>query len=384
MPNGIGIALPSDLIAEVAFGPNLTYFVLNAQFPTLTGVDSIDVIYRDCTITLDLEGVPDNSLSDRLLPNLREYLRQAAKRVLPTDPVLFMAKEFAINSGILDVFPDEPQYFIFPLLTASEKAREVEQESDTNLITALVSTLVGLIPVKGDALSAVITFGSIEYKRVLAIDEILRSTMDPVIRLTNSTNDPGRPNDVDKYVLILPKRVTEIKVKVEQVYMLESDKGELHTAPPYEGMYNLETNVFSAPSKQLLSISDYPPFQLLSQEVQDFLRNHFSDPINAVGWHKPQETLLLPNYPNPFNPETWIPYQLSKPSDVSISIYASDGKLIRTLDLGHQPIGKYHHRSHAAHWDGKNAQGEDVASGVYFYTFSAGEFSATRKMLIRK
>ena len=98
----------------------------------------------------------------------------------------------------------------------------------------------------------------------------------------------------------------------------------------------------------------------------------------------PKMTALLPNYPNPFNPETWIPYQLAIPSDVSISIYASDGKLIRKLDLGHQPIGKYHHRSNAAHWDGKNAQGEPVASGVYFYTFTAGEFSATRKMLIRK
>ena len=98
----------------------------------------------------------------------------------------------------------------------------------------------------------------------------------------------------------------------------------------------------------------------------------------------PKMTALLPNYPNPFNPETWIPYQLAIPSDVSISIYASDGKLIRKLDLGHQPIGTYHHRSNAAHWDGKNAQGELVASGVYFYTFTAGEFSATRKMLIRK
>ena len=98
----------------------------------------------------------------------------------------------------------------------------------------------------------------------------------------------------------------------------------------------------------------------------------------------PKETALLPNYPNPFNPETWIPYQLATPSDVSISIYASDGKLIRTLDLGHQPVGKYHHRNQAAYWDGKNEQGEPVANGVYFYTFSAGDFTATRKMLIRK
>ena len=98
----------------------------------------------------------------------------------------------------------------------------------------------------------------------------------------------------------------------------------------------------------------------------------------------PKETALLPNYPNPFNPETWIPYQLATPANVSISIYAADGKLIRQLDLGHQLVGMYHHRSRAAHWDGKNAQGEPVASGVYFYTFTVGDFTATRKMLIRK
>ena len=98
----------------------------------------------------------------------------------------------------------------------------------------------------------------------------------------------------------------------------------------------------------------------------------------------PKATALLANYPNPFNPETWIPYQLATPADVSISIYTTDGKLIRQLDLGHQPVGMYHQRSHAAYWDGKNALGESVASGVYFYTFSAGKFSATRKMLIRK
>jgi WD40 repeat protein len=98
----------------------------------------------------------------------------------------------------------------------------------------------------------------------------------------------------------------------------------------------------------------------------------------------PKETGLLPNYPNPFNPETWIPYQLAEPADVKISIYAVDGKLVRTLSLGHQPVGIYQGKNRAAYWDGKNEIGENVASGVYFYTLTAGEFTATRKMLIRK
>ena len=98
----------------------------------------------------------------------------------------------------------------------------------------------------------------------------------------------------------------------------------------------------------------------------------------------PKETALLPNYPNPFNPETWIPYHLAKDADVTLHIYAVNGTLVRTLELGHQAAGLYQNRSHAAYWDGKNAFGESVSSGVYFYTFTADEFSATRKMLIRK
>ena len=98
----------------------------------------------------------------------------------------------------------------------------------------------------------------------------------------------------------------------------------------------------------------------------------------------PKETALLANYPNPFNPETWIPYQLSKPADVTLTIYAVNGHIVRQLALGHQPAGMYQPRSRAAYWDGRNAFGEKVASGLYFYTLTAGDFSATRKMLILK
>ena len=98
----------------------------------------------------------------------------------------------------------------------------------------------------------------------------------------------------------------------------------------------------------------------------------------------PENTDLLHNYPNPFNPETWIPYQLSEPAEVTLRIYAVNGSLIRTLALGQIPAGIYQTRTRAAYWDGKNDLGETVASGVYFYTLTAGDFNATRKMLIRK
>ena len=98
----------------------------------------------------------------------------------------------------------------------------------------------------------------------------------------------------------------------------------------------------------------------------------------------PAVPALLSNYPNPFNPETWIPYQLATPADVNVSIYAADGTPVRTLALGHQKAGVYRNRSRAAYWDGRNDIGERVASGVYFYTLTAGDFQATRKMLIVK
>ena len=99
---------------------------------------------------------------------------------------------------------------------------------------------------------------------------------------------------------------------------------------------------------------------------------------------QPKETVLLANYPNPFNPETWIPYHLAEPAEVTLTIYTVDGTVVRTLALGHQAAGFYQSRSRAAYWDGRNEVGERVASGVYFYTLQAGDFAATRKMLILK
>ncbi len=98
----------------------------------------------------------------------------------------------------------------------------------------------------------------------------------------------------------------------------------------------------------------------------------------------PSETALLPNYPNPFNPETWIPYQLAVPAEVTLTIYDMNGGTVRRLEVAHQAAGTYQNRSRAAYWDGRNQRGESVASGLYFYTLKAGEFTATRKMLIRK
>ena len=152
-------------------------------------------------------------------------------------------------------------------------------------------------------------------------------------------------------------------------------------------------NTSAAPSIWNLDQEIAPTSAEVEQWLHEARQVNLTDPVfqrgllmleRLLATLTPKETALLPNYPNPFNPETWIPYQLSESAEVSISIYAADGRLVRTLDLGHRSVGNYESRSRAAYWDGRNDVGESVASSVYFYTLTAGDFTATRKMLILK
>ena len=99
---------------------------------------------------------------------------------------------------------------------------------------------------------------------------------------------------------------------------------------------------------------------------------------------RPQVSKLLANYPNPFNPETWIPFQIKQGATVTITTHDVSGQLVRSLDLGFRVPGYYVSKHQAGYWDGTNDSGEKVASGLYFYTIRAGEFSGTRKMLLLK
>lgn len=110
--------------------------------------------------------------------------------------------------------------------------------------------------------------------------------------------------------------------------------------------------------------------------------------------HPPTQTTLLPNYPNPFNPDTWLPYQLSEDAQVTITIYNTRGQVVRILNLGRQKAGVYLTKNKAAYWNGQDNRGQEVTSGIYFYTLQTeplnlpgnrtGKFIATRKMVIMK
>ena len=151
---------------------------------------------------------------------------------------------------------------------------------------------------------------------------------------------------------------------------------------PLEALTSLEKlQLFGNP------ISDYGPLRRLVAAIEAdgrILTLDITIPPAAPARTTPTQTSLLSNYPNPFNPETWIPYQLSKPADVTLTFYNVQGVMVRQLALGHQSAGVYYSRSRAAHWDGKNNLGEKVAAGIYFVKFKAGNYTKIRKMLIRK
>ena len=98
----------------------------------------------------------------------------------------------------------------------------------------------------------------------------------------------------------------------------------------------------------------------------------------------PTQTQLLANYPNPFNPETWIPFQLAQDSTVTAKIYDLTGKKIRMIELGHLSAGNYVESNRAIYWDGRSENGEFVSSGTYFYQIEADGYTDTRKMVILK
>ncbi|MBM3238125.1 T9SS type A sorting domain-containing protein [Candidatus Poribacteria bacterium] len=135
------------------------------------------------------------------------------------------------------------------------------------------------------------------------------------------------------------------------------------------------------------TLTVFPPLQLENVKLVDAEANLI--PVTVASsmpyWEKkliPTTSQLLPNYPNPFNPETWIPYKLAYDTEVTIRIYNMRGELIQTLPLGNRSAGSYLSKTRAAYWDGENSKGEAVSSGIYFYRLDAGKFSATRRMVL--
>ena len=182
------------------------------------------------------------------------------------------------------------------------------------------------------------------------------------------TKDPTHPKvDVNK-----DGRVDIVDLLIVAVHFGKSVNPETPAAP------------LKIPSEHLNLVDAWITEARLADDGSDLFRKGISTLERLVSSILPTETVLLPNYPNPFNPETWIPYDLARDAEVQIHIYNLKGESIRRLSLGFQTAGTYRTPSRAAYWDGRNSIGEPVASGPYFYTLQAGEVKTTRQMVILK
>ena len=274
----------------------------------------------------------------------------------------------------------------------------VEPKVEGNLVKLNAASLAG--ESNGDGTLATLTFEVIAVKAsTLTLFDVLLtdntgSTSVPNVETAEITGPTGLKGDVNG----------DGTVNIADLVLVASNLGETgQNAADVngDGQVNIADlvlvagalgNSATAPSLLTQSLETFTAADI-KQWLSAAQQLDITDPMSQRGilfLHQlhaaltPKETALLANYPNPFNPETWIPYHLAKDADVTLHIYAMNGTLVRTLALGHQAAGMYQNRSRAAYWDGKNALGEPVASGVYFYTLTAGDFTATRKMLIRK
>lgn len=155
---------------------------------------------------------------------------------------------------------------------------------------------------------------------------------------------------------------------------------DVAAAPLNRQVPTVITIVDNARVQQAISdLESYPDQSPIIQLVTDYLQAYLTAAPPIV-----LETKLLANFPNPFNPETWMPYHLAHDADVTIAIYDTNGAVVRELNLGHQPAGLYTDKAKAAYWDGRSETGELVSSGVYFFQFRAGDYSKVRRMAILK
>lgn len=132
-----------------------------------------------------------------------------------------------------------------------------------------------------------------------------------------------------------------------------------------------------------ISSLTFSKVELFTPDIQSLTHKAFDGKFHS--WAIPPErSALLQNFPNPFNPETWMPYQLKSAGEVNIKIYSASGEVIRELDLGHKSAGLYISKDRAAYWNGKDKFGTSVSSGVYFYSIKSGDFAAVRKLIVLK
>ncbi len=225
------------------------------------------------------------------------------------------------------------------------------------------------------------------YDRALRPDEILQNIGATVIPMTNpaDVNDDGEVDILDLVAIAANfKQTGENDADVNgdgvvNILDLVQVAGAIGGGAAAPSPYSLDPSIISAADVERW-LAQAQGLGVGDAHIQRGIR--FLEGLLAA--LTPKETMLLPNYPNPFNPETWIPYHLARKAEVAITIHDTKGTLVRQLALGNQTAGHYAARGKAAYWDGRNERGEAVASGIYIYQFRAGDYAASRRMVIVK
>ena len=216
--------------------------------------------------------------------------------------------------------------------------------------------------------------------------EIVRFEVDDGSRIAKSdVNNDGRVDILD--LVLVANEILNPDTTNNEIDADINDDGVVNILDLVEVASNIGEDVQASPDANFIAAESIERWIAEARMMDDgsyaFKRGiHVLEKLLLT--MRPETTVLLPNYPNPFNPETWIPYQLSNASDVQITIYDTKGLIVRTLALGHQAAGYYTDRKLAAYWDGRNGLGENVASGVYFYQLQTDNASHLRKMVILK
>ena len=380
--NVLSITYKTDLwpytISQVAHSPGgYTYFVVNPPaYVAVPGVSGAKITVKTCSVTLH---TPESGYFMFPLDS---------PQGIALDTVDNVDKGTGLVLSIIGVLPDGLVKKTSWLETLKGKVDDVF-DGILGTVLSVIEIFGGLIDIAIDVINPDDPTDppTLTVKPTDGFWTAFRNYfVDDLLSLDNYEYEPFLPPTL----FVLRENLPSIDITVKQEYILNDDETKHLYTYQYTRTWNLKESAAAAPSARSMLVANYAPFQQLSPEVQAYLLQFLEIPdfwqtVKAFDAQPiPEKTSLLPNYPNPFNPETWIPYQLAKPGDVKLTIYDINGRVVRALDLGHQRAGTYRSRSRAAHWDGKNRVGEAVASGVYFYTFTSGDFSATRKMLIRK
>ena len=426
--------IPDPPISKVAFGKESTYFVFTTKYPQFESKYQGAILYDWCTIMVDMEGVPGFAegyeMEDEISSDKPIYFM--VPLIDADDPIHGFPKHELLPGWVGPAAKKSVELIggyamgqavrkkLIKTAVAKTAVGRTGAGKTVNKASRAVDSGISFIAVLAEA----VVQENLSFLLDLVLDLVFPEKPDQIGFVEDSSFllPPARDGSTDvilskqEYLFMVDNKrlkelgfeeLKEITISVVQQYRFKwaetpEAPGQIYLAT-YEETLNLD-QIFrnepdqnassevsettpAAPRLRPMSLSDYPPFQQLRPEVQKYLLQYFGEFVSVsdtTDWEIPEVTALLPNYPNPFNPETWLPYQLSKPADVTLTIYDIQGRVVRDLDLGHQRAGLYHSRSRAAYWDGRNTHGESVASGIYFYTLKAGDFAATRKLLIRK